>query len=363
MGALNYNLKKLLLSDPRQRAELLTTNFASMEAGYIRKELKLVCALRPNLNKYVYHTSLNFHQDDDLDNEKLLKIAHEYLERMGFTNNQYFIFRHHDSNHPHLHLLAHRIMFDGNVVSDANNYKRSEQVLRDIEKRYNLVQVNPSKTSRMHAPTKDELEMVVRTGKPSNRMLLQEKMKSLLADSRTVSELITKGQPVGVHFLFNLQSTGRVSGITYFFEGFKIKGQHLGNHFKWTELIKRVNYEQIRDSQTISEANSRTREIYGTGIGTAESDLRRDGGRGSEGLYKGDTVDIGYGSQEQQTIRQDSQRDSSDKENAVAGNDSLRSDASDYGHFDPQIEITDDVDDELVYGKRRKRGYDSGHSR
>lgn len=195
MGALNYNLKKLSHPDPRQRAELLSTNFASMDASYIRKELNLVRALRPNLNRYVYHTSLNFHPDDKVDNDKLLKIAHEYLEGLGFTNNQYFIFRHHDAEHPHLHLLVNRITFDGGVVSDSNNFKHSEKILRSIELRYNLIQVNQFEPSQikqnqlqmnrlektqLRAATKDELEMVIRTGKPSDKMLLQEKLMLIL---------------------------------------------------------------------------------------------------------------------------------------------------------------------------------------
>ena len=60
MSALNYNFKEMYYPDPRKRAELLATNFVSMDTRFIRKEVKLVCALRPNLTRYVYHTSLKF---------------------------------------------------------------------------------------------------------------------------------------------------------------------------------------------------------------------------------------------------------------------------------------------------------------
>jgi len=79
----------------------------------IRQELKLVRGLRPNLNRYVYHTSLNFSKEDKPDNAQLLEIAHEYLKESGYTNNQYLIFRHYDADHPHIHLLVNRICFDG----------------------------------------------------------------------------------------------------------------------------------------------------------------------------------------------------------------------------------------------------------
>lgn len=54
----------------------------------------MIRALRPNLSRYVYHTSLNFSADDihSLTNERMLAIAHDYLRAMGYDNNQYLIF-------------------------------------------------------------------------------------------------------------------------------------------------------------------------------------------------------------------------------------------------------------------------------
>jgi hypothetical protein len=65
--------------------------------------------------------------------------------------------------------------------------------------------------------------------------------------------------------LFNKASTGRVSGITYLVPGFKIRGQALGNQFKFGSITKQINYEQNRDGKIISQANSRTREKFGSG--------------------------------------------------------------------------------------------------
>jgi hypothetical protein len=75
MGALNYNLKKLKHPDSSQRAELLDTNFTSLDKEQVRREIDLVRELRPNLNRYVYHTSLNFSKEDQLQNTALLNRA------------------------------------------------------------------------------------------------------------------------------------------------------------------------------------------------------------------------------------------------------------------------------------------------
>jgi hypothetical protein len=265
MGALGYNLKKMHHPDREVRAELLATNFISLDKSVIKKEVDIVASLNPRLKKNTYHTSLNFAQGENVSNEKMLAVAREYMEQMGFDDNPYFIFRHHDSNHPHCHILALRTKFDGSTVSDSNNYKRSEKIVRQLETKYGLQQAEASERSIIRAPDKDELEMVQRTGRASRKMVLQEKVNTALLKSSTLKSFITHLKQAGVGVLFNQASTGRVSGITYFLDDFKAKGQTLGNRFKWANIIKTLDYEQIRDSQEISEANRRTREKYGEG--------------------------------------------------------------------------------------------------
>jgi hypothetical protein len=262
-GALNYNLKKTQNSNPKERAELLTTNFASMDTTSIRKELAIMKALNPKLKRNTYHTSLNFAIGEKIDNRKMQQVAEEYLKKMGFDNNLHIIFRHHDSNHPHCHILALRNRFDGTVVTDSNNYKRSEQVIRELESKYNLQKVKSSKQSKLKAPNKDELEMIQRTGKPSRKLILQEKVKDALKYSASMQDFIHNLEAQNINVLFNQASTGRVSGITYQVPGFKIRGQALGNQFKFGSITKQINYEQSRDGQAIHQANSRTRQRFG----------------------------------------------------------------------------------------------------
>jgi len=459
LGALNYNLKKLYHPDKDKRAVLLDNNFSSIDSRMIQKELRLVRSLRPNLSRYVYHTSLNFSNEDQLENEKLLEIAHEYLKESGYTNNQYMIFRHYDADHPHIHLLVNRICFDGSVVSDSNNYKKSEAVLRKLEYRYNLVKVeqsvhlskdmhngetaeranrisanrsnglsaergnglpkelnnkrskelgnrltkernsiisgkrgnsssadlntgvsaithsgitshqNSNRTNDQNnavsqkAPTKSELEMVMRTGKPSEKMVLQELMKKLLkVKGLTIPDMISKAEKAGIYFLFNQASTGLVTGITYFHNGFKIKGQALGNQFKWGELTKKVDYEQDRDSEAISNANGRTRNIYGT---TDQSQNRGESNRGGQGnnrIFEGDTANpepinsepksAFTAGKENRTVDEIVLKTKDYTENY---NDSPVDFDYSRDNFIQAIQITDDVDDEAVYGKQRLR--------
>lgn len=265
MGALNYNLKKLNSKDESQKAEMLATNFASLKQHAIKNELRLIQSINPRLKRNTFHTSLNFGKDESISNEKMMTIAEEYMKKMGFDNNAYFIFRHHDTDHPHCHILALRNRFDGSVVSDSNNYQRSDKIARQLEIKHGLEQVKSSLESQVKAPNKDEIEMSLRTGKASKRMMLQELVGDALIKTNSIPSFIKSLENNGVNLLFNQASTGRVSGISYCYGGFIAKGQALGNQFKWGQVSKSLHYEQIKDFQSIDEANNRTRSAYPAG--------------------------------------------------------------------------------------------------
>jgi hypothetical protein len=212
-GALKYNLDKA----DKNVAEVLDHNFAKLSEKAILKEVQMIKVLRPNLQKFFYHTSINFPYEEKLPNDLMKQIGLEYLNSSGFKQHQYIMFRHYDADHPHLHILVNRIGYDGEVMSDSNDYARCEKVLRELEKKYNLTQVVPSRQAKERAMTKNELEMMKRTNTPSEKMIMQIILRGALeSKSRlTTNEFISKLRAKGVDVLFNQASTGYVSGISY----------------------------------------------------------------------------------------------------------------------------------------------------
>jgi hypothetical protein len=264
IGAFDYNDKKMSHEDPEKRAELLDHNFNKYNRELIAKEIQFLRQLRPNLTRDAYHVSLNFAQEDKLSKQDLIAIANDYMKGMGFNDNLYSLWQHHDADHCHAHLLIFRTRFDGSLVSDSNNFRRGEQLCRQLELKYNLQVVKSPKQAQERAPKKDELELFNRTGIPSNRMLMQVKVKMALENSGSLAEFIKNCQRENINLLFNQsETTGRVSGITYISsDGFIARGQALGNIFKWKNITDKLNYEQGRDNKTISEANRETRERF-----------------------------------------------------------------------------------------------------
>jgi hypothetical protein len=256
-GALRYNLEKV----DKGIAEVLDHSFVSVSEKSILKEIQMIKVLRPNLQKFFYHTSINFPPSEDLTNATMTQIGKEYLQESGFTQNQYIMFRHHDADHPHLHILVNRINYDGKVLSDSNDFARCEKILRDLEKKYNLTEVISSKQAQERAMTKDELEMMKRTNTPSHKMTLQALIKDTITSNKklTCSEFIQALQKRGINLLFNQASTGFVSGITYSYEGMTITGAKLGNDYKWASIKNTIDYEQERDRHVIAQTNARVK--------------------------------------------------------------------------------------------------------
>ncbi len=58
--------------------------------------------------KPVIHISLNPHPDDVLTDEQLTAIGQEYMEKMGYGNQPYIIYRHEDIGRPHRSAGVHR---------------------------------------------------------------------------------------------------------------------------------------------------------------------------------------------------------------------------------------------------------------
>jgi hypothetical protein len=444
MGALRYNLKKLNHPDKAKRAELLTSTFTSLSDGMIKKEVGLIKSLRPALKKYVWHTSLNFSKDEhagNLTNAKLLEIGLDYMRSMGYDDNQHLIVRHHDAKHPHIHLLVNRIRFDGTLVSDSNNYRKSQSALRRLEKQYNLITLQPysnvtggpkqhyTKITNSHdntisaelyndgirehdsngskqlhydvpsyrdkdvtaedrndvpneqnnrlsqrALTKNEIEKTIRTGRPSDKALLQEKLDPVIYGQKlSLQEFIERCGKAGVSLLFNQASTGRVSGITYFINDFKAKGQALGNRFKWAEIIKYIDYEQDRDSQAIGAANSRTKAKYGSLTSEQTTTSQFNPGRGTAAVVTG----AGTNAEERNSERENAKGNGNkpdgnnethysagaEVEQLAEGHEGTETGGRDNGgsytdsdlYSYPGIEIADDIDDEAIHGRNRQR--------
>ena len=135
-GVIIYMLKKL---DDKAKV-LAATGVRIALANNIAHDFNLQASMRPNVQKAVCHTILSFSANDAerLTDAMMVKIANEYLEKMGYADTQSLIVRHSDRQHPHLHICINRIGNDDKTISDRNEKYRSTKICRELTERYGL---------------------------------------------------------------------------------------------------------------------------------------------------------------------------------------------------------------------------------
>ena len=118
----------------------------------------------PNITKPVAHISLDFSAQDKerLTDKVMVGIALEYLDKMGYKNTQFIIARHHDTDHPHIHLVINRIDNNAKRISDKNEKFRNTKVCMELTKKYGLYIAKGKenvKRQRLKEPDKTKYEI------------------------------------------------------------------------------------------------------------------------------------------------------------------------------------------------------------
>lgn len=245
-GVLAYNQKKV----DRGEGAIIEANITIGSIVMQTKEFNVVRHLRPNLAKAVYHTSLNLPYSDKLSDEEFGNLARDYLQGMGFNDNQYIVYKHTDQDHSHIHIVANRVGFSGEVVSDSQDYKRSEKLIRDLEKKYNLTVLVQNEES--NTLTKGEIEKCLRTGEVPERLELQSIIQGILKQNMLMDEFVKKLKKQGIKIKLNKSASGTVSGISFEYKGILFKGSKVHRSLSWSNIKKVINHEQDRNNNPIS---------------------------------------------------------------------------------------------------------------
>lgn len=244
--------------EPGQRHRVIGGNLCGRTPRELAREFRLVRGLRPDVEKPVHHVSISAGEHDRLTVEQWQEIAGEYVEKMGFGNSPHVVIQHRGSKRDHVHVVASRVDEDGQVVSEWQSKQRAEEVMREVEKKYDLERVPMSKEVMRAAPSRAEKEMFERTGKMSAKLSMQARVERALRDGPTASEFIEKLQGYGIETIPYVQPDGRVSGVSFRQGKELMKGSDLGRGFSWGALQKRgLSYDPERDRPAVEAARLR----------------------------------------------------------------------------------------------------------
>ncbi len=146
-GCLNYCLHDKIADEKKNelvmkdRAEIILFNQCFGNDKELIQQFNDVRQLNPRLSKPVLHVTLSLSHGEYLPACKLAEMALDCAKDLGFSNNQYVAILHKDTAHPHIHIVANRIGFDGKTVSDSHNFQKIAKLCRKQELKHELKQV------------------------------------------------------------------------------------------------------------------------------------------------------------------------------------------------------------------------------
>jgi hypothetical protein len=154
-GALIYNYEKV----EEGHAKILCTNKLWQKedmnaANQLARVFEAKAAINKNTKNAFVHISLNPSPDDNLTDEQLSDIATEYMQKMGYGEQPYIIFKHEDIDRHHLHIVTTNIDAQGKKINDGNNFYTSKKITGELEKKYNLHPADVKKDLKIWTPSK-----------------------------------------------------------------------------------------------------------------------------------------------------------------------------------------------------------------
>ena len=258
-GAIAYNGEKI----NEARGRLLTTNRIYNDGSGkvdISKAMEGFITFMPpqmKVEKPVVHISLNPHPEDVLTDTELQNIAREYLEKLGFGNQPYLVFKHEDIDRHHLHIVTINVDENGKRLNRDFLFRRSDRIRRELEQKYGL---HPAehKNVRLENPLRK-----VDTSAGDVKKQAGNIVKAISGQYR----FQTMGEYRALLSLYNMtveEAHGNVRGREYHglvYSATDDAGNKVGNPFKSSLFGKSVGYEAVQKKFARSKTEIKNRKL------------------------------------------------------------------------------------------------------
>ena len=238
-GVINYMLSK----QEGKAMVLASNNIGFTDQNLCVHEFALQASMRPNVQKPVCHTILSFSANDadQLTDDVMIKIANEYLEKMGYGDTQSLIVRHSDRQHPHLHICINRIGNKGKTISDRNEKYRSTKICRELTERYGLT----------IGEGKQEVNRSRLRGEDKLRYEIFDTIKSILLQSQTWKDFVAGLEQQGIITRVKTKgNTDVVQGIIFEKDGCSFSGSKIDRTCSFSRLNAEIEQNSHKQEKT-----------------------------------------------------------------------------------------------------------------
>ena len=260
-GALLYNQEKV----KEQQAKVLFSNRIILNRDGSLNMYLANLSFAPYINvnqkteKIVSHISINPHPDDLISDEMYSDIAQTYMQKLGYGEQPYIVYKHEDLDRKHIHIVTVNIDENGKKVDDSFEKRRSKDITRELEKAYNLHTAEKKKQSA-------ELPQIKHVDYQSGDIKKQiaNISKSLLKNYRfqSVNELRALLSLYGVTVE---EVKGEVKGKKYsglVYSAIDEKGEKVGNPIKSSVLGKSVGNDALESRLEYSVKYMKEHKVF-----------------------------------------------------------------------------------------------------
>lgn len=183
----NYNENKV----KEGKAECIGAGNFGMDVDKLTDTIKLnrftkQLHLNENVKVNTVHISLNFDvSESNLPKERLLEIADTYMDKIGFGDQPYLVYQHHDAGHPHLHLASINIQSDGKRIDLHHlGIHKSEPARKEIEELFGLVKAQDQKKREYNL---EPISQRVQYGKLESKKAIQNVLNFVVKNYKYTS--------------------------------------------------------------------------------------------------------------------------------------------------------------------------------
>lgn len=264
-GVLSYNGEKM----NKEQGRVLGANKIILPADGqidIARMVENFNAFMPKTGKTkkpVLHISLNPHPDDRLTEQQYEILAREYLEKLGFGEQPYIIYKHMDIGRHHIHIVTVNVNELGKRLNQDFLFRRSKKITTEMEEKYNLHKAQREKIT---------LDMPIKKVDPSGDIKRQVANTVKMVGMRYKFQ--TLGEYNAVLSLYNIrceQTDGRVNGREYHglvYFATDDEGKVIANPFKASRLGKFASrtavegrFERAKDKINVAPTRSMVADV------------------------------------------------------------------------------------------------------
>jgi Relaxase/Mobilisation nuclease domain len=241
-GCIEYNVLR------KEAAILYADGVRIDKIAHTITDFNMQRKMNPGLGQAVGHIALSWspNDKDKLNDDKMISIAKEYLQKMKIQDTQLLIVKHKDRAHPHIHIVYNRVNNDGKTIPDNFQHMKNIKISKELTLKHGMhIGQGKEKVNRQQLKGIDKLKYE-----------LHDTIKAVSQKVNSIVELkhdLAK-QGIGMQFKYK-GGTTEIQGISFSKGNYKFKGSEIDRSLSYGRLSKQIE-QQAQQKQAVEQRPS-----------------------------------------------------------------------------------------------------------